>query len=144
MADNQHGRYDPAEAKALENRIWKSINAGDAKSANSDCEALNTKFPTFASGWHTASHLLIRLNKPRSALDAIDRALQFDSRNSAWLLQRAVCLSKLNRISELSQAVQEIWSSEMRTSRSSILSASASCLDKDEGSRTGMDEAWLI
>ena len=115
MQDNQNSIYGPAEATALERRIWKSIGAGSLKSAISDCETLNTKFPTFAPGWHTASHLLIHVNKPRSALVAIERGLESDSKKPAWLLQRATCLSKLNRIAELSQAVQEISASDMQT-----------------------------
>ena len=101
--------------KATEARIWELMNRGDLKAASIECDNLNRQFPDFAGGWHTASHLLIRLGNFPAALLAIDRALATDSSHQAWQLQRAVCLGRLRRFAELEKALSRLPGDKMQT-----------------------------
>ena len=68
MSAKEPAPFDLAAACALEKRVWEMLEAGDAKNAINACEKLNRQFPDFASGWHTASHLALKLGNPKMAL----------------------------------------------------------------------------
>lgn len=87
-------------ARSLDERVWEKLRDKDPRQAIAHCEELNRQYPQFAPGWHTASHLAIRLNKPAMALAAIDHALALEPGKPAWLLQKALCLAKLDRTDE--------------------------------------------
>ena len=61
------------------------------KHAIDRCEQLNRQHPDFASGWHTASQLALRLGNDTMALDAIRRATRIEPDRPLWLLQEARC-----------------------------------------------------
>lgn len=101
--------------KAMEAKVWELMNRGDLKAATTACEKLNRQNPDFASGWHTASQLLLRLGNFPAALTAIDRALTTDPSHLAWQLQRAVCLGRLRRFADLEKALVHLPSNKMQT-----------------------------
>ena len=102
-------------AKALESDIWDLIDQGDPRAAIDACQRLNQEFPTFSSGWHTASHLLMRLKDPVAALKAIERALAIDPGHPEWLLQKGVCLARLRQFGPLEAVIDQISSATLKT-----------------------------
>lgn len=79
------------------------------------CEQLNRENPKFASGWHTASQLALKLRKPAIALTAIDKAVSLEPDKTAWLLQRALCLAKLGDMERLETQVKRLSTRLMKT-----------------------------
>jgi tetratricopeptide (TPR) repeat protein len=104
-----------AAARSLEDRVWRSLRDKDAKQALTTCEKLNREHPNYASGWHTASQLALRLNNPAAALAAIDRALSIDPGNTDGLLQRALCIGRLGDSAALDVLVSELGSRSLST-----------------------------
>ena len=84
-------------AQQLETAVWSCIDAGKARDAIDTCERLNREYPDFASGWHTASQLALRLGNIDMALDAVRQATRLEPDNATWQLQEAKCLLKLGR-----------------------------------------------
>jgi tetratricopeptide (TPR) repeat protein len=115
MKTDQPGSHDYAAASSLEGRVWKLFGQGDARQAVAECEKLNRQYPEYGSGWHTASHLMIKLGNAAAALAAIERALSVDPEKIEWYLQRAMCLARLGRIDELKPAVQALTERKMKT-----------------------------
>ena len=81
-------------AAKLEAQVWANLERGEARAAIDTCERLNREYPEFASGWHTASHMALKLGNPAMALDAIRRATRIEPDHSLWLLQEARCWLK--------------------------------------------------
>jgi tetratricopeptide (TPR) repeat protein len=102
-------------AGKLEKRVWEMMGKNDVRQAIADCERLNRRYPDFAPGWHTASHLALKLNRPEQALIAIEKALSLDCEKTAWLLQQALCLARLGRMNELGDLADQLVSREMNT-----------------------------
>ena len=75
MTSQSNDKFDFAAARTLEGRVWGLMEQGNIKDAISACEQLNRQFPAFASGWHTASQMALKLNHPAMALTAIEKAL---------------------------------------------------------------------
>lgn len=115
MSIGQTDTTEVAAAKSLEGRIWHLMGQNKAGEAVSECEKLNNQFPTYGPGWHTASHLAMKLDKAQAALAAIERALSIDSTNAIWRLQKAVCLARLGRLGEVEGTISSISASEMNT-----------------------------
>jgi hypothetical protein len=69
------------------------------------CQQLNEQFPDFAPGWRTASHLALKIRNAPLALQAIEKALEIEPDSTAWLVQKALCLSNLDRNEELADMV---------------------------------------
>lgn len=115
MSSGKNSAHNNTTAKAREARVWELMNRGDMKQAVIECEQLNRQFPGFGAGWHTASQLMLRLENAPAALVAVERALTVDPRHLAWRLQRAICLGRLRRYSELQDAVRKLPASEMQT-----------------------------
>ena len=115
MKPNQAGIPSFAAAKSLEGRVWDLMGENNAKQAIAECEKLNRQYPEFGSGWHTASHLMVRLGNLRAALAAIERATSIDPDQTDWLLQRAKCLARLGRVEEVDAAVKALSDREMST-----------------------------
>lgn len=115
MKTDQSESHDFTAARSLEGRVWKLFGQGDAKQAVAECENLNRTYPEYGSGWHTASHLMMRLGNAAAALAAVERALSVDPDKIEWYLQRAMCLARLGRIDELRPAVQALTEREMKT-----------------------------
>jgi len=115
MKAGQTGNPDFAAASSLEGRVWKLFGQGDAKQAVAECENLNRQYPEYGSGWHTASHLMMKLGNAAAALAAIERALSVDPEKIEWYLQRAMCLARLGRIDELKPAVQALSERKMKS-----------------------------
>jgi tetratricopeptide (TPR) repeat protein len=90
MADSK-----PLTARQLETQAWRLANQGKMKEAIAACSELNRRFPGFAAGWHTASHLAQRLQNRTMALKAIERAVALEPGNNEWLVQQAYCLMQL-------------------------------------------------
>lgn len=105
----------PAAAKSLDERVWMHIERSEVKDAIAGCERLNKDFPDFAPGWNTASHIAMRANKPVLALAAIEKALVLDPENTVWLLQEAICTSRLGRSDQLAAKVQHLTTRKMQT-----------------------------
>ena len=115
MKSKQSERQQSSAARVLEDRVWTFIKKNDLKRAVVECELLNKQHPDFASGWHTASQLALKLNKRPLALAAVDRALLLDANNTEWLLQKALCLSKLGQMEQLGTLVNELRDRELET-----------------------------
>ena len=115
MKSDQPESTDHAAPSSLEARVWKLFGQGEAKQAVAECENLNRQYPKYGSGWHTASHLMMRLGNAAAALAAIEQALSVDPEKIEWYLQRAMCLARLGRIDELKPAVQALSERKMRT-----------------------------
>ncbi|MDX1517393.1 MAG: sulfotransferase [Woeseiaceae bacterium] len=105
MTRKKPATADALPARALEQRIWAQVEAGQSRAAIAACEQLNREHPDYAPGWHTASRLALQLNNLPIALSAIDRALALEPNATPWLLQRGLCLAKLRRIPELEAVV---------------------------------------
>ncbi|MDH3612955.1 MAG: sulfotransferase [Gammaproteobacteria bacterium] len=114
MDSEQKNRSDAA-ATALESRVWELLGENDVKQAIAACEQLNRQFPDFASGWHTASHLALKLNNRSMALAAIEKAVAIEPNNSGWLLQRAMCLLQLGQMERVDALVTQLASRKMKT-----------------------------
>lgn len=95
-------------AAELEAQVWARLERGDARAAIDVCERLNREHPDFASGWHTASQLALKLGNASMALDAIRQARRIEPDNAIWSLQEARCLSRLGRTKDLAAAVQAL------------------------------------
>ena len=115
MKTDQPGSPDFAAARSLEGRVWTLFGQGDTKQAVAECENLNRQYPEYGSGWHTASHLMMRLGNAAAALAAVERALSVDPEKIEWYLQRALCIARLGRIDELKPAVQALTERKMKT-----------------------------
>lgn len=102
-------------AKQLEAQVWECLNSNDVRQAIATCERLNSEFPNYAAGWHTASQVALKLGNVPMALDAIREALRMDSEQVAWALQEAQCLWKLGRVNEVRTCTERLSSSDMST-----------------------------
>lgn len=115
MKPVQKKKSHSAAARSLESRVWELLEQNNVTQAIANCERLNKQYPDFAAGWHTASHLAMKLNKPPMALNAIDRALSIEPESTAWLLQKAMCLLKLGRMDQVNSLVTQLTSRKMKT-----------------------------
>ena len=115
MKTGQPDNFDFAAARALEGRVWEYLEKGETKNAIDACEQLNRQFPAFASGWHTASHLALKLNNPKMALAAVKMALSYEPKSTAWAIQKARCLAGLGDTEQLDAEVQELSTRKMDT-----------------------------
>lgn len=115
MSIDQTGTPDIAAAKSLESRVWGLMGQNKAREAVAECEKLSLQFPEFGPGWHTASHLAMKLDNVPAALTAIERALSIDSAQAIWRLQKAVCLARLGRLGDVEEAIQTLSIGEMNT-----------------------------
>jgi predicted Zn-dependent protease len=115
MAPHRNHSNTPTAARSLEDRVWRSLRDNDARKALAACEQLNRQHPNYASGWHTASQLALRLNNPAAALAAIDRALALEPGNTDGLLQRGLCLGKLGDTAALAPLVEELAGRDLST-----------------------------
>jgi tetratricopeptide (TPR) repeat protein len=102
-------------AEQVEAQVWEYLNDGDVHQAIATCERLNREFPNFASGWHTASQLALKLGNTPMALDAIREARRMDSENTTWALQEAQCLWRLGRAAEVRACVDHLLTCELQT-----------------------------
>ena len=108
MAPSRNDSSKLTAARSLEDRVWRSLRDKDARQALAVCEQLNREHPDYASGWHTASQLALRLNNAVAALAAIDKALAIEPGNTDGLLQRALCIGKLGDTAALEPLVTEL------------------------------------
>ena len=115
MNPGQSRKLDFSAAKSLEGRVWELWKKKDTKQAITNCEQLNRQHPDFASGWHTASQLALRLNNPAMALTAIEKAVAIEPNNTEWLLQKGTCLARLGHMEELGTLVDALSSGAMKT-----------------------------
>ena len=92
----------------MEALVWEHLNNNETQQAITACERLNSEFPNFASGWHTASQLALKLGNPRMALDAIKEARRMDAEPVAWMLQEAQCLWKLGSFAEARELIERL------------------------------------
>lgn len=115
MKSGQSDKLDSAAARSLEGRVWECLEQGDIKQAIDACEKLNRQYPDFASGWHTASQLALKLGNAPMALTAIDRALTTKPNSAAWLLQKAQCLGRLGKVEEVDALVGQLTSRKLKT-----------------------------
>jgi tetratricopeptide (TPR) repeat protein len=119
MATSKTGVSMPSSSKSaeqqLESRAWKALQNGDTRVAASLSNDLSQRFPDYAPGWYLASHVANKAGQPDIALRAIDRALRIQPEQPYWLLQRAVCLGRLNRLGELRNTIELIDSERLST-----------------------------
>ena len=115
MAPPRNDSSTLTAARSLEDRVWRSLRNKDVKQALATCEQLNREHPNYASGWHTASQLALRLNNPAAALAAIDKALALEPGNTDGLLQRALCVGKLGDTAALAPLVAELAARDLST-----------------------------
>ena len=80
--------------------VTRLLQAGDLRAAAESCTRLNTEFPDFLPGWHSASFIALCRGQPQRALEHIRRALGRAPADPRFLLQNARCLSSLRRRTE--------------------------------------------
>jgi tetratricopeptide (TPR) repeat protein len=115
MRPSQPDKFDLSAAKSLEGRVWELMGQNNVKQAIVRCEQLNKHFPGFASGWHTASQLALKMKNSSLALTAIEKALSIEPDSTAWLLQKALCLAKLGQVKQVKSLVKQLYSRKMKT-----------------------------
>lgn len=115
MNSGQSATSHFATANSLEARVWELMGQNRIKQAIADCEQLTGKYPAYASGWHTASQLAVKLNNPQLALRTIEKALLIEPDSTPWLLQQASCLARLGPSSELGPLVQRLQGRKLGT-----------------------------
>ena len=115
MKPEQSNKLDFSAARSLEGRVWEQISKNNIKQAIADCKQLNREHPDFASGWHTASQLAMKLKNAPLALTAIERALSIEPKNTEWLLQKGSCLVRLQQMEELKSLVEHLSSHTMKS-----------------------------
>ncbi len=115
MKPSQPAKFDLSAARSLEGRVWDLLGQNNIQQAIASCEQLNKQFPDFASGWHTASQLAMKLKNPPLALTAIEKALSIEPNGTVWLLQKASCLAKLGDVEQLEAVVEQLSSRNMDT-----------------------------
>jgi len=115
MSSKSSGSAGGDPAVALERRVWQLIDDADVQGAISACQELNTQFPDFASGWHSASQIALKLRNPKAALVAIEKALALEPTSTAWAIHRAQCLARLGDMERASEAVEKLSSREIRS-----------------------------
>ena len=103
------------DARRLEARVWQCLDKKDVKQAIATCQQLNRQYPGYASGWHTASQLALKIKNAPVALKAIERALKIEPDQTQWLLQKAVCLAQLRETEQLLMLVEKLASRTMQT-----------------------------
>jgi tetratricopeptide (TPR) repeat protein len=91
LHESEMNTGDPTSQQILD-RVWKSLGQKNIREAITQSNLLVQRFPGFAPGWHAASHLAQIIKQPKSALIAIDKALQLEPSNMDWQLHRASCL----------------------------------------------------
>ncbi len=99
----------------LERNVWDFFDKGDVRSALRACQHLNEQFPKFVSGWRSASHLALKINNASVALQAIEKAIAIEPDNHEWLLQKALCLSKLGNINLLQTLIAPLTQASLET-----------------------------
>ena len=115
MTSQSNDKFDFAAARTLEGRVWGLMEQGNVKAAISACEQLNRQFPAFASGWHTASQMALKLNHPAMALAAIEKALSLEPQSTTWAIQKAQCVAQLGDTKRLESEVRELSSRKLET-----------------------------
>ncbi len=99
----------------LERNVWDYFDRGDVRSALAACQHLNDQFPRFVSGWRSASQLALKINNAPVALKAIENAVAIEPENHEWLLQKALCLSKLGRLNLIPPLVERLIQVRLET-----------------------------
>jgi len=115
MNPGQSNKRDLSAAKSLEGRVWELLDRNDIKQAFNDCQQLNRQYPDFASGWHTASQLALKLNNPAMAFSAIEKALTIEPENTEWLLQQGSCLLRLGRMEQVESLLHQLSSHTVKS-----------------------------
>ncbi len=96
------------KANEQEARVWQLLKENKIKQAIATCHQLNRQHPDLASGWHAASHLALKTNRPNVALRAIERAISLDPDHTDWLLQKALCFRQLGQTEQLDSLLQTL------------------------------------
>jgi tetratricopeptide (TPR) repeat protein len=115
MTASQPDKFDFSAARSLEARVWEFLQRGEAREAIDACEQLNRQFPDFASGWHTASQLALKLNNPKMALAAVTMALKYEPDSTSWAIQKAQCVARLGDLQQLDAELQQLSARKMDT-----------------------------
>lgn len=115
MTSSQPGTFDYAAARTQEARVWDLLQAGETRDAIDACEQLNRQFPDFASGWHTASQLALKLNNPKMALAAVKMALKYEPNSLSWAIQKAQCVARLGDLKQLEMELQRLSARKLDT-----------------------------
>lgn len=115
MVTNRTKQSDFTAARSIERRVWQHLEQKRFKQAVSECEQLNQQYPDFPSGWHTASQLALKVNSPRMALQSIENALSLEPDSTDWLLQKALCLTKLGDAASVSDVVSLLSDADMKS-----------------------------
>jgi tetratricopeptide (TPR) repeat protein len=115
MTSKPSGSFDFAAARALEGQVWELMGKGNVQAAISTCEQLNKQFPEFASGWHTASQVALKLGYAPMALGAIEKALSLEPGSTPWAIQRAQCLARMGDMERVDAAVADLSSRELKS-----------------------------
>jgi tetratricopeptide (TPR) repeat protein len=103
------------DPQSLEQQVWTELKRGDVQKAIAACERLNRDFPDFASGWHTASQLALKLGNASMALDAVREALKMRPDYTSWVIQEARCLAKLGRTAEVRVRVDRLMDTRINS-----------------------------
>ncbi len=115
MKPGRSNEQDVRAAQFLEGRVWERLKQNNVKQAIADCEQLNRQFPDFASGWHTASQLALKLNNPAMALVTVEKALSREPDRTAWALHKGSCLARLGQMDQLRSLVDALSARTMET-----------------------------
>ena len=104
---------DPT-AHRMEEEALRLARHGSLPAAAAVCQALNTRYPQFASGWCTASAVALDMKDAATALNLIERALGLVPADALagckarFLLQKAHALCGLGRAPEALEIARRI------------------------------------
>jgi tetratricopeptide (TPR) repeat protein len=98
---------DPT-AHRMEEEALRLARHGSLPAAAAVCQALNTRYPQFASGWCTASAVALDMKDAATALNLIERALGLVPTEARFLLQKAHALCGLGRAPEALEIARRI------------------------------------
>ena len=92
----------------LESRVYELIKDGKLHEAAEACDSLTRDFPTYASGWYTASMVALRAKQPQIALQSIEVALRLSPGKPDWVLRKLVCLGAVGDIERARAVAREL------------------------------------
>lgn len=92
----------------LEARVYELVNEGKLQEAAEACDSLNREFPSYASGWYTASMVALRVQQPQIALQSINVALRLSPGQPEWVLRKLVCLGAVGDIESARAVAMEL------------------------------------
>lgn len=108
MQDEAEQLFSLSETALEKNQMATAIDA---------CRTLNTQFPSHFAGWLLAGRIHLKLQKPEAGLISTARASIIKPNQPEILMQRAQCLSLLNRNDEALEILEYLAEGDFPTAQ---------------------------